>query len=43
MWKSILKWAVQIAIFAADHKDEVIAVVEAVAEARAKKAESAKA
>lgn len=37
MWKTIGKWAVEIAIFAFNHKDEVIAAVNAVAEAKAAK------
>lgn len=37
MWGSILKWAVKIAMFAAKHKEEVVAAVEAIAETKAKK------
>jgi len=29
MWKTIGKWAVKVAIFALEHKSEVIAVVKA--------------
>lgn len=32
MWASIAKWAVKIAVFALGHKDEVIAIVNAIAD-----------
>lgn len=40
MWSSIAKWAVKIAVWAIGHKDEVIAIVDAVAEAKKKKSDA---
>ena len=42
MWKFIGRWAVKIALFAFEHKEEVIAVVEGIQAAKAEKAEKKK-
>lgn len=37
MWKTIGKWAVKVAVFAFNHRSEVIAAIDAVEAAKAKK------
>lgn len=36
MWKSIGRWAVKVAVFALEHKSEIIAVVDDVQKAKRK-------